>query len=619
MTIGNRPRLFGWRGALAVAIATAGTAVLGYFSIFSIFIPWDDEGYMLVSLRAYTAGGVLYRDVFTQYGPFYYELVGNVLRTIGHPVTMDDGRLFTLVVWTFTGLLMGLAVAQLTRSLALSIASQLLAFFALTAVTKEPLHPQGIIALLCAGMAAIAAAASRTRLRYALGALGALAAAALLTKVNVGGLALLALVFACAAAFSSGGALRSVACFGVGATPLLLMAPDLRHESFMAYAIVVALGLLALGTAACISVQEPLAGAEVVGFGKWMGPSAVGAGTAALLVIGIILLQGVTPRALINALVVDPARQREMFAAPLPLPSWSIAWSVLSFAIACRWSLSQRRRANGRDSQTTDVAKLAVGFALWLTLLVGRPAGLAVAVTLAWYAAVPVDVAVDRVDVFKRMFIGALAVLGSLQAYPVAGSQIALALVLFVPLVAIALADGWNVLDARARSGRAGSSSRKVIAGAAALATALFAWLLPLREYEQRYYENVPLRIAAADGLRLPAFQAQSLRSLVWMLKQQCSTFITYPGMNSLYVMTGMQPPTGLNTTSWMFQLDSAAQQRVVDVVARIPRLCVVRNQELIDFWRTDRIVPDRPLVRYIDDAFRIAWSNGNYDVLVRK
>ncbi|TMA76925.1 MAG: hypothetical protein E6J72_16525, partial [Deltaproteobacteria bacterium] len=97
MTIGNRPRLFGWRGALAVAIATAGTAVLGYFSIFSIFIPWDDEGYMLVSLRAYTAGGVLYRDVFTQYGPFYYELVGNVLRTIGHPVTMDDGRLFTLV------------------------------------------------------------------------------------------------------------------------------------------------------------------------------------------------------------------------------------------------------------------------------------------------------------------------------------------------------------------------------------------------------------------------------------------------------------------------------------------------------------------------------------------
>ena len=89
MTIGNRPRLFGWRGALAVAIATAGTAVLGYFSIFSIFIPWDDEGYMLVSLRAYTAGGVLYRDVFTQYGPFYYELVGNALRTIANIISFQ--------------------------------------------------------------------------------------------------------------------------------------------------------------------------------------------------------------------------------------------------------------------------------------------------------------------------------------------------------------------------------------------------------------------------------------------------------------------------------------------------------------------------------------------------
>ena len=56
-----------------------------------------------------------------------------------------------------------------------------------------------------------------------------------------------------------------------------------------------------------------------------------------------------------------------------------------------------------------------------------------------------------------------------------------------------------------------------------------------------------------------------------------------------------------------------------LSVVGALVLHSVVRNQELIDLWRTDRIVPDRPLVRYIDDAFRIAWSNGNYDVLVRK
>jgi len=67
----------------------------------------------------------------------------------------------------------------------------------------------------------------------------------------------------------------------------------------------------------------------------------------------------------------------------------------------------------------------------------------------------------------------------------------------------------------------------------------------------------------------------------------------------------------GISTSSRTAAMQLLGSRRI--------RLCVVRNQELIDFWRTDRIVPDRPLVRYIDDAFRIAWSNGNYDVLVRK
>ena len=37
---------------------------------------YDDEGYVLVSLKNYSAHGGLYASVYSQYGPFFYLLPG---------------------------------------------------------------------------------------------------------------------------------------------------------------------------------------------------------------------------------------------------------------------------------------------------------------------------------------------------------------------------------------------------------------------------------------------------------------------------------------------------------------------------------------------------------------
>jgi hypothetical protein len=109
------------------------------------------------------------------------------------------------------------------------------------------------------------------------------------------------------------------------------------------------------------------------------------------------------------------------------------------------------------------------------------------------------------------------------------------------------------------------------------------------------------------------------LRALVAAINQDCSSFITYPGMTSFYLWTGQAPPVPLYAGVWMFVLDSAAQQSVVDQLTGVPRLCVVKDQSVIDFWAEGRPVPNRPLAEYIDAGFLRSGLYGDYELLRRR
>ena len=53
-------------------LVLAGLAVLAGFGLmFSTYMTYDDEGYVLFSLRNFVDGGGLYDRVFSQYGPFF--------------------------------------------------------------------------------------------------------------------------------------------------------------------------------------------------------------------------------------------------------------------------------------------------------------------------------------------------------------------------------------------------------------------------------------------------------------------------------------------------------------------------------------------------------------------
>ena len=75
----------GWRSTFgdpavisiaAYALVAVGAAVAAYLAVFTIWAGYDDEGTLLVTLQAFSHGATLYRDIYTEYGPFDAELFG---------------------------------------------------------------------------------------------------------------------------------------------------------------------------------------------------------------------------------------------------------------------------------------------------------------------------------------------------------------------------------------------------------------------------------------------------------------------------------------------------------------------------------------------------------------
>ena len=55
---------------LAIVVFGAG-AIFARVLLGTKFANWDDEGYVLISLKSYLTAGHLYSDVYSQYGPFF--------------------------------------------------------------------------------------------------------------------------------------------------------------------------------------------------------------------------------------------------------------------------------------------------------------------------------------------------------------------------------------------------------------------------------------------------------------------------------------------------------------------------------------------------------------------
>jgi len=591
--------------------------------MFSIFNAYDDEGYFLVTLRDYLLGRSLFTQIPTIYGPFFYESMGGLFRLLALETSNDSGRLATIAVWLMASLMGGLAAFRMTQNPWLGLGAQFVTFHVLAALIDEPMHPSGLVSLLL--MCLVVAATFRSaRPRTTSAFIGAIVGALCLVKINVGAFAAIAVAFALAGSLTRRyrRMFLPLMTLVVATLPPVLMAPLLSRDWVLEYAAVAALSGAAVGVACTAAAPRYLPPPSV----GWL---AVGGAGIVIACFGIAMTSGTGLADLFNESVVIASRQPQVFVLPIRIGVVDVLCAALSLAVAL--GIFSRAHAVAPPA-VIGLMRVAVGFLTWMALLRLPTSVFLLALPLAWVAIQPSrNDADDPTSAYARLLLPALAVLESLQAYPVAGTQLSVAALALVPVGAISIGDGIRQLRLAGRGARPPLVNQGAWVAPATLLLSIAAFLLFGFYATAGFIAGTPLGLPGAELVRVPPQQGTDLRSLVAAIDRDCGSFITFPGMNSFYLWTGQEPPVQLysgggrgpggqliDAHAWMFVLDSEAQQSAVQEIEGRPRLCVVKNQLVIDFWSEGRPVPRRPLVDFIEQNFVEAGTYGDYELLVR-
>jgi hypothetical protein len=600
-----------WVSTAGFAAVTALCVWLGYFTMFNSYGGWDDEGDLLISLQAFARHGGLYTHTYSAFGPFYYEAFTTVFRWL--PVTVDNGRVVTIVVVLLASFGFGLAVKMFTGNLIAGLATQVGSFISMIlSFVDESGHPTSLVWLLFAVALIALALVARGKRSVGFVVLGATMAALVLTEVNVGALAVIAVLFAGLALAPLRGRLRlarPAAAVLFVVTPFLLLKVGGHAAQSWAVKYSVAVALAAAGVVV-LTLDRRLQGLVK---GRDISRFLLGGGVLTVVSVVIAIISGTRPLDIVRGMFIDTAHYSNIFTIPLVLANWVPVWGAVCLVGAVLYRLYRdRSSAPGVvDAALHVVAGLAM---LYIAVTQAQlappiPVSFTVALPLLFFAAVP-PVGASQSERVARVVLVSLAVLEGLIAYPVAGAQIEWSSLLIIPAGMLCLNDGLRQLRrplARARLGY------RVVAGVVTSALLLsgLGWLASvfvgnLSDETTGYYANVKTTLPGSDKVRLPAPQAAGLESLTHAIRSQCSSLVTLPALNSLYLWTGESlPPDWFNT--WFYTSDGPQQEQIVQNVERqgSAGFCVVYSPEWWTFWLQGHRPPELPLLRFVQSFLK--------------
>ncbi len=607
-------RAFG--GTLTLAVATAALTVAAAFVMCSAFMYYDDEGYVLLSLKNFAEHGGLYHEVYSQYGPFPFVSYW-LLHKLGVPITHLTGRLVTLIAWAGTAVACAALVRQITRSLIVSVAVLTTVFAYLWIMANEPAHPGGLISVLLAVAAALGHRWLAEERFSAWGWLsGAAAAALLLTKINVGGFAALSML-SWLLLHSRHDAVRrwapAVLIAGATLVPLALMRPLLNLQWVQTYALVFSCS--AIATVVAVASRSPAR----AGRREWGAALAGGALTTAL-VLGTVFARGTSPREVIEGILLAPLKQPSSFSLrylwPAGMGTFAVA-SLLGCAVA--WWL--RRRGVRTVDPAVAILRLAATSAVaWA--LVSFPEtspdrlvfGFAAPCIWIWLwplpGAVPAAIA-------ARTWLALLCVGQFLHAFPVAGSQVAWGTFLVLPLATLSGWEAAGYLRSHFAAGTRFWPAATVIARGAVVALTLLVGAR-FAEVAARYRDGSDLELPGLELVRLPAQSTAVFRLLTLNAVAHADVLFSEPGMASFNLWSGIPAPTLANATHWFSLLDEHRQQAIIRALEEHPKACVIVQRGHIDFLRQHGYAPTGVLHEYIAREFTPAFSIDGFEFCVR-
>jgi hypothetical protein len=582
-------------------------SITAWYQMHSKFQSYDDEGFLLLTLKHFLDGHKLYDEIFTFYGPFYYAYQALLYRVTGLAISHDAVRLFSVIPWTVVPLLAAWIVYRACRSMALAAVTHLAVSASLSFFTWEPGQPQELCILLFVLLAGVLLLTGRGPATAAVA--GLLVAMLALCKVNAGVFGALAVGLTLLLR-TRPGILRNVLLAGLLAAtalmPAMLMKPF--HGTWVRQWLFVSTATI--GGALMISLRQrsltPVALRDCV-----MAATASLAGVA--LVVAPFLLRGTSLTGMVHMLIFRVSGGATQFEIPVSFNWLSMVSAAAALLVSAAYFLRFRRRV---VFDAIFAPKLVFGvFVLGAGVLDHGKVIFLYASPWVWL--VGVDEMRESNPAGRRAGICLLSAIQTLWAFPVAAHMHFVTILLIIS-AAICLSDCLPELRSRIGGPLQGLGRGRAATTAICLAV-LAGHLYNLQAERSNYRSMVSLDLPGARSTHVWPVQYHLYHWTVNEIHQNCSGFMTMPGMNSFYFWAQQDSPTLVNLTNWVGALDDAEQQQMTTDFARVTRPCVVLCPSVVKFWLQGRSLPPRPLARWIEEHFQQADAFGSCQLLTWK
>jgi hypothetical protein len=586
---------------------------------FSRFFWFDDEGTLLIGIRAFVAGHRMYDEVYSLYGPLYNLLYGFLYGPLGVPATHDAGRLIAALFWLVWTAAFSLFCFHLSRSIAGALVSAVVLLIWLRPLMDSPGHPQELCLVLIGASLLLTlllepAADGEKKKGVALFCLGAGVAALSLIKINVGiffGLPLLVVFLRQSRSTILTSFLAPLAAIGLVLLPLAVQAILFDLLWVRAYS---AFSVLSIAAACLVYFRAPRS--PLVSGAAWIAILA-GGGLTALLIVGAMMAAGSSLYGILNGVLLQNMYFVRNWYIPLHVGSRGLLAASLSLVAAGAYCLGVTRPGLSRrlDLAVAALKSLFVATGLWFFLRHDVLDLFRLLVPFCWLLLARPETAANPYRI-ARSAAALIGVTMSLYAFPVAGQQVEIAGALPLLILVVLAHDVAATLRAHWPDRYVPMWSWLPV-GASAIAIALGA--VATVNSVWTYYRGAELGLPGTAFIRTD--NRQQVEDLQWVTRQLSSCHASYslPGLDSFYLWTGQLPPTMLNINAQLNFLNSSQQQSVVDVLSRKEDLCVVYNPDFLHRFDRGQAAANPPILKFVSTDLMTTSERDGFIILRRR
>lgn len=527
---------------LQVLLCIAVAGILGWLTYHGVFWrahdQYDDSGYMLAIFKQLHAGHMLYREVFSQYGPFHGQAWLAFFGATGLPVDHDGMGWGVMTLWLGTALLAGTVALRITQS---RIAASLAAFWAawtLRALANELGHPVSLCAFLAMACVALYQPVRGRWSFISLVGAGAGVAALVLTKINLGLFQGAALTVALVLTWMPSKRLAVLLLAPLAIAPWVIVGPAWPLEPRLLLCIAV---LLATGMVVAASP-----GAAPARWRSELAALALGFLVAGAAIVAHAMWTGLRVEDLVQGVLIRPLELPAVFVnEPVTTPlDYTLAGTAAAMAFAWwRWV-----RPKPCLPAAWMVAVGLAGFAA-LAVLLFHPTFSAGVLALMWLPATVPHASVQDESSVARYRLTTLVCLTAawhaLGVFPVSGSQscIPYALAATGWISILLLQPGWTHALKKSLLLRLNPAACLVIAATGWHFIDIHHDITSRRERHRRFNAE------GTEKFRLPMEQEALITSVLANLRQTQGPLYTSHGQNSLSLWSNKPFVTGYNCT----------------------------------------------------------------------